>query len=69
MPIHSDPQAMAAHLVLQQGAPPELLSAIEDAARNVLDRHGKTAFAAPRELAILHETGHAIVGTHEGFTI
>src|SRR5262245_49410587 len=51
------------------GTPPVLLGVIEDAARGVFERHGVSAFAAPRAAAAAHETGHAIVGTHEGFRI
>jgi hypothetical protein len=50
-------------------APPELITAVEDQLRRVLEHHGASAFAAPREAAIVHEVGHAIVGTHEGFTV
>ena len=50
-------------------APPELITAVENAALNALDRHGVSAFAAPREAAIAHEASHAIVGTHEGLRI
>ena len=61
--------AAALRAVLPQGTPPELITAIEDAARRALHEHGAAAFAAPREAAIMHEVGHAIVGTHEGFAI
>lgn len=54
---------------LPQGAPPQLTTVIQDAVLNVLLRHGARAFEAPRHAAIAHEAGHAIVGTHEGFTI
>jgi hypothetical protein len=55
--------------VLPKGTPPALVAAIAKAARNALDQHGPSAFAASREAAIAHEVGHAIVGAHEGFTI
>jgi hypothetical protein len=55
--------------VLPKGTPPELLTAIGDAARDALDRHGLSAFIAPREAALAHEAGHAIVGAHEGLAI
>jgi hypothetical protein len=54
---------------LPQGSPPELITAIADAICGTLQRHGATAFAAPREAALAHEVGHAIVGAHEGLTI
>jgi hypothetical protein len=54
---------------LPKGTPPELVDGIKDAIRNALDRDGLAAFAAPREAAIAHEAGHAIVGAHEGLTI
>jgi hypothetical protein len=55
--------------ILPKGSPPDLITSIKDAALGVLHEHGVAAFAAPREAAIAHEVGHAIVGTHEGFTI
>jgi hypothetical protein len=54
---------------LPQGTPPELVAAIRDAAFHALHEHGAAAFAAPREAAIMHETGHAIVGAAQGFEI
>jgi len=56
-------------LELPQGAPPELKTAIDDAIRDTFGRHGTAAFASSREATVLHETGHAIVGAHEGFKI
>jgi|tagenome__1003787_1003787.scaffolds.fasta_scaffold20982690_4 hypothetical protein len=56
-------------LALPQGAPPELITAIEDAARNRLDHLGLAAFAMPRRAAVAHEAGHAIVGAHEGIPV
>jgi hypothetical protein len=35
----------------------------------VFAKHGPAAFTASREAAIMHETGHGIVGTAEGFRI
>jgi hypothetical protein len=61
--------AAPAELSLPQGTPPQLISAIEDAIHDALNRHGAVAFEAPREVAIFHEVGHAIVGTHEGIKI
>jgi hypothetical protein len=55
--------------LLPRGTPAELIRIIKDAARDALAKHGLGAFAASRETAIAHEVGHAIVGTHEGFTI
>jgi hypothetical protein len=55
--------------VLPKDSPPHLIAAVEDATRDTLARHGVSAFAAPREAAIFHEVGHAIVGAHEGFKI
>src|SRR5262245_6376357 len=54
---------------LPKGTPPELLIGIQDAAYRALKTHGVSAFDAPREAAIAHESSHAIVGAHEGFTI
>jgi hypothetical protein len=51
------------------GTPPELVAAIADYTRDIFDRHGMSAFIAPREAAVAHEVGHAIVGAHEGFSI
>jgi hypothetical protein len=51
---------------LPRGTPPELVAAIEGAARRAFQEHGSAAFAASREAAIFHEVGHTIVGTHEG---
>jgi len=56
-------------LALPQGAPPELRTCIEDAVRRTLDQHGLTAFMMPREAALVHEAGHAIVAAHEGLAI
>jgi hypothetical protein len=55
--------------ILPKGTPPEVIAAVQDAARDALERHGGSAFLAPIEAAVTHEVGHAIVGTHEGFTI
>src|SRR5262245_42275716 len=55
--------------VLPQGTPPQLITAIGDAALKHLERHGVAAFEASRDAAIVHEASHAIVGTHEGFKI
>src|SRR5262249_26806569 len=55
--------------VLPKDSPPGLITAVEDATHDALARHGAAAFMAPREAAVWHEVGHAIVGTHEGFTI
>ena len=70
----STPQALAAGTsftlaTLPQGAPPALMTAIEDAARCALDRHGLAAFMMSRDAALAHETGHAIVAAHEGLTV
>jgi hypothetical protein len=54
---------------LPHGTPPQLVAAIEGAAYRAFSRHGRSAFEAPRNAAIAHEVGHAIVGAHEGFTI
>jgi hypothetical protein len=63
--------APAAELLtaLPQGTPPELITAIEDAVRGVLDRHGLSAFMMPRDAALAHEAGHTIVAAHEGLTV
>jgi hypothetical protein len=52
-----------------EGCPLELKDIVENATRNVFQRHGAPAFQALREAAIAHEVGHAIVGTHEGLTV
>lgn len=49
--------------------PPLLIKTYQGAIRDALRKHGAAAFAAPREAAIAHEAGHAIVGAHEGFDI
>ena len=56
-------------VTLPQGSPPALVAAIEDATRHTFDRHGPAAFMMPREAAVVHETGHAIVAAHEGLTV
>jgi len=55
--------------ILPMGTPPQLSAAIADGINGVLHRHGVSAFIATRNAAIAHEAAHAIVGTHEGFTI
>jgi hypothetical protein len=55
--------------VLPKDSPPLLVTSFENAVRNTFERHGASAFAAPREAAIAHEVGHAIVGTHERIKI
>jgi hypothetical protein len=54
---------------LPKGIAPEVLAEIEINVCHVLERHGLDAFAMSRDAAIVHEAGHAIVGTHEGLTI
>ena len=54
---------------LPQGTPPALITVIEDTTRRAFDRHGLPAFMMPREAALVHETGHAIVAAHEGLTV
>ena len=54
---------------LPQDTPPALITAIEDEAHSVFDRHGLAAFMMPREAAVAHETGHAIIAAHEGLTV
>ena len=57
-------------LMLPQGTPPELIAG--DRRRrpqDALDRHGLAAFTMPRDAALAHEAGHAIVGAHEGFAV
>jgi|SRR5215831_19433498 len=56
-------------LQVPKGFPPETIAAIEHAAPDTFLRHGPSAFEAPREVAIPHEAGHAIIGTHEGLII
>ena len=45
--------------------PPQLADIITTATLDVLSRDGASAFEASREAAIAHETGHAVVATHE----
>jgi hypothetical protein len=54
---------------LPKGAPPDLIAAIENAARDAFAHHGASAFEMSREAAIAHEVGHTIVATHEGLII
>jgi hypothetical protein len=55
---------------LLQGAPPDpLIAATKDAVRDVLAKHGSSAFTMTRKAALVHETGHAIVLTHEGLKV
>jgi hypothetical protein len=54
---------------LLRSTPPVLIAIIADAAQDVLSHHGASAFEASRHAAIAHEAGHAVVATHEGFTI
>jgi hypothetical protein len=54
---------------LPHGIPLQVMAGIENAAFDVLRRHGSDAFHAPLDAALAHETGHAVVATHEGFTI
>ena len=64
------PTATALFATLLQGAPPEpLIAATEDAVRDVFVRHGRSAFTMTRDAALVHETGHAIVATHEGLKV
>lgn len=46
-----------------------MLECIGQEAIRLLDRDGPGAFEMPRSAAVAHETGHAIVGTREGFGI
>jgi hypothetical protein len=54
---------------LPNGMPLEVIAEMKGRARHILETHGFGAFAMPREAAIVHETGHAIVGTHEGIAV
>jgi hypothetical protein len=49
--------------------PPEFFTSIENATRKVFAQHGASAFTAPKNAAVAHECGHAVVGTHQGLTI
>src|SRR5262249_20943204 len=70
MTAHSPtPSARDAQALNLQGTPPELIDAIENAVRGAYNQHGICAFAMPREAALVHECGHAIIGTHEGLSI
>lgn len=59
----------SALLALPQGTPPELVKAINDNVRETFGRHGLAAFTMPRNAALAHEAGHAVVAAHEGMTI
>jgi hypothetical protein len=54
----ADPQSLEAHQAAELGVTRELLLT-----------KGPDAFAAPRELAVCHETGHVIVAALDGVTI
>jgi hypothetical protein len=54
---------------LPQGTPPAIIAHLEEVVRDTFDRHGPGAFEASRHAALVHEVGHAIVGTHEGISI
>jgi hypothetical protein len=70
MPTTSSPHnPQTIGLMLPQGTTPELMAAIGDAALRAFHEHGAVAFAAPRQATAVHEAGHAIVGTAEGFRI
>jgi hypothetical protein len=69
MNVHTPRAAHAQELVLPQGTPPELIDAIKDGIRDILNEHGLTAFEMSREAALAHEAGHAIVGAHDGLII
>jgi hypothetical protein len=56
-------------LALPEGAPPALMTAINDEAGRILNQHGLPAFTMPRNAALAHEAGHAIVAAHEGMAI
>jgi hypothetical protein len=58
--------ARALEGILPQGTPPKLFGCIENTVRDAFNQHGISAFAMPRDAAMAHEAGHAIVGTHEG---
>jgi hypothetical protein len=53
-----------------QGAtPPEFLAMLDAATHKTYGQHGVSAFTAPREAALVHEAGHAVVATHEGLAV
>jgi hypothetical protein len=65
---------LAAHSISQLSLthanfPPGAITGLENSIRKAFEQHGLEAFAAPKEAAVAHEVGHAIVGTHEGLTI
>jgi hypothetical protein len=67
--MNTSPRAHGAEALerfLPRGIP---VADVEKVIRKVLEEHGPSAFEMPREAALAHEAGHAIVGTHEGFSI
>jgi hypothetical protein len=55
--------------ILPKGVPPELTTAIEDAAREAVISHGLSALEMSRDAAVAHEVGHTIVAAAEGQTM
>jgi hypothetical protein len=57
------------HIFLPAEAHAGVHACVVEAAERVLASEGLRAFEMPRSAALAHETGHAIVGAHEGLTI
>src|SRR5262249_6981809 len=53
-------------LSILKGWPPEIITAVRDAAHKTFISHGWSAFEMSRAAAIAHEVGHTIVATAEG---
>ena len=46
-----------------------LHEALFEHTRNYASKHGGAAFAMPRDLAVCHEVGHAVIGAVDGVTV
>jgi hypothetical protein len=55
--------------ILPKGVPPELITAISNAAHKTVNSRGLSAFEMTRDAAVMHEVGHAIVAAAEGQTM
>ena len=57
------------HIFLPAEAHADVSECIANEAQKLLASEGMRAFEMPRSAALAHETGHAIVGAHEGLTV
>jgi hypothetical protein len=62
-------QPFNGHILVPPESNVALQQCISEAAKRILANEGLDAFAMPKSAALAHETGHAIVGAHEGLTI